>query len=125
MYDLGAPVSITDCVFYANQVVPVSTGGGGIMLHTCSPTITGCTFARNKGAQGGCIRLRGGASPTIENCILAFSTAGYPINRYDENEDPTISRCIVYGNYHGDDLVGTFSDTLLRDPRFCGMLPHL
>jgi hypothetical protein len=114
--------TFTDCVFYANQVVPVSTGGGGLMVSTCSPVITGCTFARNKGSQGGCIRLSGGASPTIENSILCFSTAGPPIGRPTENEVPTTTRCIVYGNEWSDDLVGNFSDILYEDPRFCGML---
>jgi hypothetical protein len=120
--DPDGAVSITDCVFYNNTVIPVSTGGGGLYLRGSDATITGCTFAYNKGNLGGCIRLYGGASPTIENCILAFSRAGFPIHRYDAGENPTISRCIVYGNYHGDDLVGTVSDTLHRDPRFCAML---
>lgn len=123
LYCESAPgmVEITDCVFYGNQVVNMGTGGGGLFLYSSQANITGTTFAYNKGHLGSCIKLYGGSSPTIENCILAFGRIGCPIHRFDENESPTISRCVVYGNEAGDDLVGVFFDILYEDPRFCGM----
>jgi len=117
-------VSISDCTFYNNTSVSAGAGGGGLYLRGggVAMTVTGCTFAWNKGNLGSCIRLYDGASPTIEDCILSFGRVGPPLFRFDEDEAPVTSRCIVYGNEYGDDLLGTVSDTLLRDPRFCGML---
>jgi len=118
---LCGTVGITDCVFYSNQVVNMGTGGGGLFLFSSQANITGTTFAYNKGHLGTCIKLYGGSSPTIENCILAFGRIGIPIHRFDENDAVTTSRCVVYGNEYSDDLVGTFFDILYEDPRFCGM----
>jgi hypothetical protein len=118
------PIAITDCVFYGNQCPNATGGGGGLYLRDASPTITGCTFARNYAVHGAGIHLIWGAaesSPTIENCIFAFSTRGTAINA-DEGCEPVSERCIVFGNEDGNELAGTCSDTLVRDPRFCGLL---
>ncbi|MCD4690382.1 right-handed parallel beta-helix repeat-containing protein [bacterium] len=112
-------VTITDCVFIGNSVI--SGYGGGLFLFSASPIITGTTFAYNRASNGGCITLATTASPTIENSILSFSRDSKAVYRYSENEVPTITQCVVYGNDDGDDLVGNYSDILNVDPRFCDM----
>jgi len=120
--DAEGTVEITDCDFYSNTAVYIGSGGGGVFLYSSQANITGTTFAYNKGAQGACIKLYDGSSPTIENCILSFGRVGAAIHRIDGGEAVTTSRCIVYGNELNDELVGTFYDILYEDPRFCGML---
>ncbi len=115
-------VDFTDCVFLNNSVVMMGTGGGGIYLYSSQANITGTTFAFNRGHLGACIRLYGGSSPTIENCILSFGRVGDAIYRTTEADAVTTSRCIVYGNELSDDLVGSYSDILNEDPRFCDVL---
>jgi predicted outer membrane repeat protein len=115
-------VEITDCVFYSNTNVYVGSGGGGLYLYSSQANISGTTFAWNTGAQGCHIKLYGGSSPTIENCILSFGRVGAVIGRHNEGDAVTTSRCIVYGNEWSDDLVGTYFDILYEDPRFCDVL---
>jgi len=112
--------SITDCVFDNNNCV--GHYGGGLYCFNASPHVTGTTFVRNRGATGGHIILAHDSDPIFENCILAFTASGPPVFRWNEEQSPTFTRCLVYGNDDGDDLVGTVSDTLHRDPRFCGVL---
>lgn len=96
--------------------------GGGLYLFDAAPIVTGTTFAKNRAYNGGCVTLASTSSPTIENSILSFSVNSNAIYRYSENEVPTTTRCLIYGNDDGDDLVGVFSDILNEDPRFFGML---
>jgi hypothetical protein len=122
-YESGpGTAEIADCSFYNNQVVNMGTGGGGIWLFGTDANITGTTFAFNRANLGTAIRLTTSGSATIENCIMSFGRIGTAIWRGGETEVVTTSRCIVYGNEYSDDLVGSVSDTLNRDPRFCGML---
>jgi hypothetical protein len=116
----GGVVTVTDCTFYNNNCTGAA-GGGGLYLRTEPSVLTGCTFAWNRAANGGNVRLRNGCSPTIENCIIAFSQNGEGLLA-DEGCEPVCSRVLIYGNDDGDDLAGTVSDTLVRDPRFCDVL---
>jgi hypothetical protein len=124
LYCESAPgmVEVTDCVFHNNSVINAGTGGGGLWLFSCPGTITGTTFTRNRANLGTCVRLSNGASATIENCILSFGRWGRALHRGGDGEPVTTTRCVVYGNEYDDVIVGTVTDTLLRDPRFCGML---
>lgn len=112
-------ITLTDCTFWGNDC-PGSGGGGGLFLRRASPTLTGCTFAWNSVYYDGTSIHLSLASPTIENSILSFGWGGSAV--YPPSEMPTTTRCIVYGNENGDWLPGAVSDTLNRDPRFCGVL---
>jgi len=118
--NVGGSFSITDCVFDNNNCT--GHDGGGLFLSNASPAVTGCTFVRNRGATAGHVMLNQDSDPLVENCIFAFTTSGPAVFRWNEEQSPTFTRCIVYGNDDGDDLVGTISDTLVRDPRFCDVL---
>ena len=109
-------VNITDCAFYNNTVVSVGSGGGGVHFFEGSANITGTTFAYNRGNLGACIRLSSGSSATIESCILSFGRVGYPIDHGGGGAGPATSRCIVYGNEAGDDLVGMYIRHPQRGP---------
>lgn len=112
--------SITDCVFDNNNCT--GNYGGGLYCFNASPLITGTTFVRNRAVNGGHIVLAWDSDPIIENSILAFTAAGQSVHRWNEDQSPTFTRCLVYGNSGGDDLLGVISDTLNRDPRFCGVM---
>jgi predicted outer membrane repeat protein len=112
-------ITLTDCTFYSNSC-PGSYGGGGLYVERASPTFTGCTFAWNSTYSNGTSMYLHVSSPTIENSILSFGHGGSAL--YPPSEGATIARCIVYGNENGDWLPGAVSDTLNRDPRFCGVL---
>lgn len=81
--------------------------------------VTNCTFV---GATSTYAALTAhSASPTFEHCIFAFSPDGRAFVCDDSTANPTFTRCVLYENADGNELCGAVSDTLHRDPRFCGM----
>jgi hypothetical protein len=62
------------------------------------------------------------ASPTLQYCILAFSTSGLAVYCETGAETPHIDHCFVYGNADGDTLCGgDYHDIVNVDPLFCDM----
>jgi hypothetical protein len=91
-----------------------------------SPILTGCTFSGN-GADyfGGGMYCESG-SPTLAECIIAFSTDGGAVY-CGSGGAATLACCDVFGNAGGDwfgciadqyGVNGNFSE----DPLFCGDL---
>ncbi len=116
-------VTFTDCTFYNNTVTNGAFGcGGGLALLTASPIITGTTFAWNSAIYGGCIGLMNSSSPTIENCILAFSQGGNALYPLSGTNIPVTTQSCIYGNADGDSLIGTHSNCSFDDPLFCDVL---
>jgi predicted outer membrane repeat protein len=145
IYTQGSPITATGCDFIGNTA---SGSGGALSLLYGASTgqISHCTFVNNSASSGGAVNCYDNAnaafanctfvgndpgshgvihlyqaSPTVENCILAFSTSGVAASCQEGTENPTFSHCVLFGNAGGDDLCGTVADTLHRDPNFCGM----
>jgi hypothetical protein len=116
----AGPVVFTDCVFYNNITTDYDGTGGGLALFAADPTITGTTFAWNSSSGGaGCITCMMNSSPTLENCILAFSQDGDALHPHGGTNIPSTTHCCVFGNADGDSLIGTHSVCSFDDPRFC------
>jgi hypothetical protein len=136
-------IAITDCDFIDNTA---GASGGMHMTGASTSTLTGCTFIGNTGtwdAAGGLQCFSGAdatvanctfadngthnvwcdtASPTIQYCILAFSTTGLAVYCETGTETPYIHHCFVYGNAESDTLCGgNYHDIVNADPLFCDM----
>ena len=141
MHVSGSTITVTNCVFIDN----ISGGAGGIhMASESASTVTGCTFIGNIGSWSGAGALQcfsdanptvtnctfvGNAtnqvwcdlaSPTLEYCVLAFSTAGLAVYCENGTETPSINHCFVFGNAGGDSLCGgNYHDNEYVEPLFC------
>jgi len=66
------------------------------------------------------------SSPTLTNCMIAFSTQGEAIYCREATSTPALSCCDVYGNVGGD-WVGCIADqygvdgNFSEDPLFCDL----
>jgi hypothetical protein len=143
LHAAASTLEATNCDFTAN----VCGASGGIHLTDgTTASLSGCTFAKNRGdwsaagavqcVLGSDVTIRNctfvqndwghvwcdGTSPTLEDCILAFSDDGPPVYCETGSETPHIHHCFVYGNAGGDSLCGgNFHDIEHADPNFCGM----
>ncbi len=94
--------------------------GGAIFCGSTVPRLTNVTiYGCSAGGNGGGVASANGASPSIENTIVAFSTGGEGIYCADGAEAIVTHSC-VYGNAGGDSLCGTRYENLFQDPHFCG-----
>jgi len=109
---------IRNCVFRANSA---SFGSGASFLSSAA-VIRNCTFCRNggSGTPQGTLYCFNVPAPSLDRCVIAFSTAG-PAMTCSGGAAPMTSRSIVFGNAGGDALCGTVDDNLVLDPLFCGM----
>ncbi len=118
----SAGPTLTECTFEGN----LSVSGGGLYCYSAaSPLVLGCTFVHNEGSWlGGAILCSSISTPTLTDCIIAFSEAGEAIYCFDEDTVPVLSCCDIYGNVGGD-WVGhiawqlTFDSNFSEDPLFC------
>jgi hypothetical protein len=141
LHGSGSTLDVTDCDFLDNT----SGASGGIHLTAgATANVSGCTFVGNAGnwsAAGAlqcvstanavvsnCTFVRNGAnhvwldgtSPTLENCILAFSTSGLAVYCETGAETPHIHHCFVFQNEEGDSLCGgNVHDIEYTDPLLC------
>jgi parallel beta-helix repeat protein/predicted outer membrane repeat protein len=111
----GSSGTVSGCTFGDND----SSWSAGAGIHCSSssePTISGCSFVRNRDWH---IYLTN-SSPTIEYCILAFTTHLGAVCCSQGTETPEIHHCFVYGNAGGDSLCGgNHHDIVYEDPRLC------
>jgi hypothetical protein len=122
-----SPVLVTDCVFYGNTVYdPAYSQGGGLDIENDynwpgpDPILRNVTVTDNTGAWGGGISMFY-ASPTLENCLLAFNN-GTGVSVYGSN--PQFSCSDIYGNTDGDwvgDIAGQLgvNGNISANPLFC------
>jgi len=107
--------NVSGCTFIGNVGQWNATGGLQCVLGA-SAVISNCTFVNNGTHQ---VWLDD-ASPTLEYCILAFSSAGLPVYCETGSETPDIHHCFVYGNAEADTLCGgNFHDIEYEDPCLC------
>lgn len=113
----GATANVTGCTFAKNE--GDWNGAGAIQCVLSSDaTISNCTFVDNGWSHVWC----NGTAPTLEYCILAFSSEGAPVFCDTGTETPYIHHCFVYGNAGGDTLCGgNVHDIEYVDPLFCDM----
>ncbi len=143
IYGQSSPVSVSDCLFYLNE--SANAGGaisflysqsigqftdctfignysslGGVLYCFSDANLTfgNCTFDSNSASVDGALVVANSASPVFERSIVANSE-GDPLIYCGGTADPVFFRCVVFGNDPGDDLCGSVSDTLHRNPLFC------
>ena len=116
--------TVTNCIFYGNQITGSAGGGGGLLIYgAISPIIQNCTFTANicpapqtppgpgtgTAGGGGAMHVAGGATPTVRNCIfwgdstspeVTANTLGNPASA-DNAVLPTLTNCIHQGVYAG------------------------
>lgn len=139
----SSDMTITDCDFIDN----ISGASGGMhMTGAMTTPVTGCTFVGNVGSWSAagaiqcgfsaapvitnCTFVENGthqvwfdtASPTLQYCIFAYSSAGLAVYCENGTETPNINHCFVFGNAAGDTLCGgNFTDIEYTDPLLCGV----
>ncbi len=115
MHLTGATTAnVSGCTFIGN-VGNWNAAGALQSVLGASAVISNCTFVNNGNNQ---VWLDG-SSPTIQYCILAFSSSGLPVYCENDTETPDIHHCFVYGNAGGDTLCGNFHDIEYVDPCLC------
>ncbi|MBU0985344.1 MAG: hypothetical protein KKA42_15835 [candidate division Zixibacteria bacterium] len=92
---------ISYCVL-ADNVATVSGGAIRCKGGTTKPHFINCTIVRNAAPVGGGLFLIAGASPVLENCIVAFSLKGEAVDINDNTCEPVLSCCNLFGNSSGD-----------------------
>lgn len=115
-YYSGSTGQLSHCAFVENAA---TVGGAVFLFGGANALFANCTFAGNSSGPYGIIYTYG-ASPNVENCIIAFSGSA-PAECALGTENPTFTHCVLYQNTGGDSLCGTVADTLHRDPNFCGL----
>lgn len=100
-------VSITECSFFGNHALYGYAYGGGISCRYHTGTISRCTLVSNEALQAGGIAFYGDG-PTVQQCIIAFSSNGGGLGwgYGGANSTPTISCSAIWGNVggHADSL---------------------
>ena len=81
-------------------------------------TFGNCTFLSNSASVDGAFGAVSSAAPVFTRSIIA-SSEGSALTYCGGTADPVFFRCVVFGNDPNDDLCGSVSDTLHRDPLFC------
>ena len=109
--------AVTGCTFIGNT--GTWNAAGGLQCGAgADATVTNCTFADNGTHHVWCDT----ASPTLQYCILAFSTSGLAVYCETGTETPHIHHSFIYGNADGDTLCGgNHHDIVNADPLFCDM----
>jgi hypothetical protein len=117
---------IIDCSVSSSRVSGQDGTGGGIACYNfASPTITNCTFVRNRSFEAGGIWIGMNCNPTIENSIVAFNIGGGIYGAYGSSE-LSMSCSDVYANT-GYQYGGSISDqtgingNISKCPVFCDM----
>jgi hypothetical protein len=123
-----SPLQVSDCVFYGNTVYdPGYSQGGGIDIENDpgwpgpDPILRNVTVADNTGAWGAGISVFY-ASPTLENCLIAFNNGGVGLSVYVAS--PQLSCTDIYGNSGGDWVEGIagqlgVNGNISANPVFC------
>ncbi|MCK4413429.1 MAG: T9SS type A sorting domain-containing protein [Candidatus Eisenbacteria sp.] len=119
---ISASQTLSGCTFLGNSAV---SAGGGMGVWGASPSVTSCTFSGNAAPEGGGLYVFGAsASVTLENSIVAFSTAGEGVYSGSVG-NVTLTCCDLFDNAGGD-WVGNIADqsgsagNIGADPLFCG-----
>jgi hypothetical protein len=84
-------------------------------------TFGNCTFVTNSALVDAALAAVNNAAPVFTRSIIAFSE-GTELTYCGGTADPVFFRCVVFGNDPDDDLCGSVSDTLRRNPLFCDAL---
>jgi len=139
----SSPASLSDCLFYQNEA---AGSGGALQLLYSESTgqFTDCMFVGNYAQIGGVLYCYDGANVTFGNCTFVSNIAtvdgslvvandaspvftrsivtdsdGDPLVYCGGTAAPVFSKVVLYDNSPNDDLCGSVSDTLHRDPLFC------
>jgi hypothetical protein len=102
------------CIFDGNSD---SFSVGAVMLGHAVARLDNCTFVRNRSTDGPAALKFQYASGVLENCIIAFSTAGEAI-RVVAGGEVELACCDIYGNAGGD-WVGEIADYSLWSTSPC------
>jgi len=118
----GAPGLVERCTFWQNETQ--ETDGATISFWDDTSVIRDCTFLENSAPTGGVLYCDGGASPTVGNCIFAFTSAGRVIYCDGDDCEPELAFSCVYENAGGDTMCGDVHELIFEDPLVClGSLP--
>ncbi len=108
MYNSNSTPIITNCVFSGNRAGYAdddNSGGGGILIRWCNPTITNCLFYNNDARFGGGIHSIRYSNPLITNCTFAGNYAttggGLCIDKTIVPAQPaeaTVKNCVFWNN---------------------------
>jgi predicted outer membrane repeat protein len=124
--DAGYP-TLEYCIIYTNEAVL----GGGLYANEGYPTLRSCTLYGNVATTGGGIYNGPFALLTVEQTIVAASSAGQALAcDAAVMTAPALSCCNFFGNAGGDWDDGMIADQLgesgniALDPEFCSPVPH-
>jgi len=116
---LGSAFRVERCTFIDNsalQTEPIGPGRGGAIFAPFVSTVRNCTLIANSGGSaGGVGGIELDEGGTIENTIVAFTTAGAACSG-----DLHWTCCDLFGNAGGDALCGVDAGgNFSADPLFC------
>jgi hypothetical protein len=109
----GGNVSLSGCVFKANQAV---SGDGGGMYNDGAAQVTGCTFASNTtafgaGQSGGGMYNTQGASPVVTNCTFGGNLSALGGGMGNAGANPVVIGSTFLNNIGADGGGGLYSQS--------------
>lgn len=94
---------LTNCSFVNNETDgPSSSGRGGALFATGSPSLENCHFSGNFAQhRGGAISGQGGSDLSIMSCSFVDNNSAGRGGAYHNRADPTFIGCMFYNNQAG------------------------
>lgn len=115
----GTDVTLTNCLFAENSAA--GHGGAVYAEDVATLKIDRCTFAENWASTAGAgIALAGNSVATIDRCIISDSIQGEAATCENETQHVTVTRSILYSNWHGDSVCQGGDGWVVSDPLYCG-----
>ena len=88
---------VTNCTFASNT--SGGRGAGMMNFYYSSPTVTNCKFSKNYTVYaGGGMSNELGSNSIVTNCTFISNNAGYGGGMSNEESNPTVTNCILWGD---------------------------
>ena len=97
---------------YADGTTSPHSCGGGMYCNSAQPSLTGCTFSRNRAYIGGGICNWTGSSPVLTACTFSANTARFGGGMYSLQANASLTSCTFSGNSASDSGGAIYNDAI-------------
>ncbi len=95
--EFGSNSIVTNCTFISNT--SGGRGAGMMNFYNSSPTVTNCNFSKNWTVYaGGGMSNEFSSNSIVTNCTFISNEAGYGGGMSNQDSNPTVTNCILWGD---------------------------